>query len=301
MKILITGATGLIGSHLSETLIERGHIIHYLTTRKSKITQSDVLKGYYWNASEGSIDTACLEGVEIIVHLAGASIAQRWTAANREKILKSRTETTSLLYDLVANHTNSVRHFVSASGIGIYPPSQETEYTESSQDVDSSFVGDVVVAWEHEAMRFQSLDIKTTLIRTGLVLAGEGGALPKIAAPIRKGFGAPIGTGKQWQSWIHIDDMTAIYEAVIDKQWEGVINAVAPNPVTNKALTQSIARSLNRKLWLPNVPGFVLKLILGRMANLVLQGQLVRSERLSELDFVFNFEEIDEAIDDLLH
>ena len=300
MKILVTGATGLIGRHLCEELLDRGHSVHYLTTRKNLLEERENYRGFYWNPMLNEIDERCIEGVEVIVHLAGASIAQRWTASAKLEILNSRTKSAILLFQLLKEHSHNVRHFVSASGIGIYPPSLTKLYTETSPEIDPSFVGEVVKLWEESALMFESLGLKVTMVRTGLVLSADGGALPKIAGPIKKGIGAPIGSGKQWQSWIHIADMSRIYIEIIEKGWTGIYNAVAPNPVTNKKLTKTIAKVLNKPLWLPKVPGFVLKVVFGKMASLVLQGQLVQSDRLLEEGFQFEFFNIESAISDLM-
>lgn len=300
MHILITGATGLIGSKLVEACLVEGYTVHYLTTRKSKIKTLSNCKGFYWNPESGEIDAAAIKNVTAIVHLAGASISKRWTKQNKKIIVESRTQSATLLFDTLRQHSHDVERYISASGIGIYPSSFTKLYTEENTDVDDSFLGEVVVAWEAAADKFKLLGIDVTKVRTGLVLGRNGGALPLLKAPISKGFGAVLGSGRQWQSWIHIDDMVEVYLSILKHEWEGIFNAVAPNPVTNKKLTKQIAVVLNKRLWLPSVPEFVLKIILGEMSTLVLQGQLVSSKKLEENGFTFQYFNIESALQDLL-
>ena len=300
MNVLVTGATGVIGSHLLKDCISRGHQVHYLSTNKDKLDSKPNCKGFYWNPETGELDSRAFNEVSCIIHLAGATISKRWTKAYKQVILDSRVITANLLYTYLENNEHSVTHFISASGVGVYPPSLTRLYSEEDSEVDDSFLGEVVQAWERAANQFKQLGIKVTKVRTGLVLAKEGGALPAIAAPVRKGVGAPLGSGNQWQSWIHIDDMIKVYMSILENGWEGKYNAVAPNPVTNKRLTRLIAKTLGKPLWLPNVPSFFLKLLLGEMSMLVLQGQLVSSKKLEEAGFSFHFFNLQSALDDLL-
>jgi len=300
MHILVTGATGLIGSRLVEACLAEGFTIHYLTTRKSKIKTLSRYKGFYWNPESGEIDVAAIEGVTAVVHLAGASISDRWTKKNKNNILKSRTESAALLFDTLRQRSHTIERFISASGISIYPASFTRLYTEEDTEVDHSFPGQVVVAWEAAADRFKLLGMDVTKVRTGLVFDKNNGAFPLLKAPISRSVGAVLGSGKQWQSWIHVDDVTKVYLDILKYEWEGIFNAVAPNPVTNKRLIKQIALALNRSLWLPNVPAFVLKLVLGEMSMLVLKGQLVSSKKLQENGFTFQYFNLQSALQDLL-
>lgn len=300
MIVLITGATGLVGSKISTLFKEEGIMVHYLTTSKNKITTSTNYKGFYWNPETKEIDTEAFHGVTTIVHLAGATVAKRWTTSYKKSILSSRIDSAALLFDTLKSIDHEVTHFVSASGISVYPNSKTKLYTEENDQVDNTFLAEVVVAWEAAADLFVNLGMEVTKVRTGIVLDKHEGALPKILAPIKAGFGATLGSGKQWQSWIHVDDLARIYHCIIHKQWEGVYNAVAPNPVTHKKMTKLIARMLDKTLWLPNVPGFFLRLILGDMAVLVLEGQLVSAQKLEKQGFVFEYYNLENALEDLL-
>lgn len=300
MKVLITGATGLIGSRLVKACLEKGYHVNYLTTRKEKVDSEVGYQGFYWNPETAEIDPQALTDVSAIIHLAGASISKRWTKSNKKIILESRTKTAELLFRTLEDNQHSVTHFISASGIGIYPDSLTRLYTEDEEAVNSSFLGEVVTAWEKAADQFTSLGLLVTKVRTGLVLAEDGGALPAIARPIKLGVGAALGSGNQWQSWIHLDDVAGIYMEVLEGKLEGTYNAVAPNPVTNKKLTVTIAKILQKPLWLPNVPSLVLKLILGDMSKLVLQGQRVSSEKIGSEGFTFRYFNLENALEDLL-
>jgi hypothetical protein len=300
MKILITGATGLIGSKLAKNCIDEGMTVHYLTTSKNKIKNEPNHKGFYWNPKDGIIDEACFKGVSAIINLVGATIAKRWTTAYKKEILESRTSTADLIYSSLEKIDHSIEHFISASGVSIYPNSETKLYTEENEEIDDTFLAEVVVAWEAAADQFKNLSMEVTKVRTGVVLAKESGAFPKIVEPINANIGAPLGTGQQWQSWIHLDDITRLYEFVLKNRIEGTINAVAPTPVTNKKLTQEVAKFLDKSLWLPNVPGFVLKIVLGEMAVLALEGQLVSSRKIEKLGFIFKYANIESAVADLL-
>jgi uncharacterized protein (TIGR01777 family) len=300
MKILITGATGMIGNKLGTLLLQNGHSVNYLSTSKKKLIDEPNFKGFYWNPQQGFIDDNCMLGVDVIVHLAGASIAKRWTQNYKQEIIESRIVSANLLYKLLKYHPHQVKQFVSASAIGIYPDSLTENYTEDNKSVDASFLGNVVVKWEESVNKFSLLDIKVCKIRTGLVLSSEGGMLKEIEKPIKMGIGAPFGTGLQWQSWIHIDDLTHLYYFLILKEWQGIYNGTAPNPVSNALLTQKIATKLHKPFFMPNIPKFLMKLILGEMHMLLFTSQKVNSQKAIDNGFEFKYKTIDAALEDLI-
>lgn len=300
MHVLIAGATGLIGSKLVELCHEKGIKVHYLTTSKSKIKDFESYKGFYWNPKKSIIDPKAFEDVTTVINLAGMSVSNRWTSANRKEIYDSRIETADLIFQTLSNHSNQVAHYISASAVGIYPPSYTAMYTEDSKEVDDSFLGKVVVGWEAAANRFTELGIRVATIRTGVVLDAMQGAFPKLVQPIKMGIGSPLGSGKQWMSWIHVDDVAGIYMHCMKQGTEGAVNAVAPSPVTNAYMTKRVARQLKKELWAPKVPGFVLRIVLGKMATLALDGQLVHSNRLKEENYKFHYVNVESAIKDLL-
>lgn len=305
MKILITGATGLVGKAVTQLCRDQGISVHYLTTSKKKIVEASDYKGFYWNPSQGILDEDCFEGVAVIIHLAGSSIAQRWTEKNKQSIKDSRIKSAMLLYSVLErfrekNHPVSIKHIITASAIGGYPSSSTKYYDEKYPTYASGFLGEVVQEWEEAVIKFQQLDIVTTCVRTGIILDAKEGALPKIVTPIQWAAGSPLGNGQQWQSWIHIEDMARLYMHILKNELGGIYNGVAPNPITNEKLTKVIARTLKKPLFLPKVPAFVLKSILGKMATIVLESQKVSSEKIRETGFVFHYTSIDTAIANLL-
>jgi len=300
MKILITGATGLIGTELVSLLLQNGISIHYLTTSKKEIKNEPNYQGFYWNPQQGIIDENALLGVDTIVHLAGASISMRWTSKNKQEIIESRTLSTNLLYRILKSHPHQVKHIVSASAIGIYPDSLTAFYTEDNKSVDNSFLGQVVAKWEETVDNFKRLNIKVCKIRTGLVLSEKGGMLKELLKPIKVGMGSAYGSGKQWQSWIHMYDLVHLYHFAIQHQWEGVYNATAPNPVDNHELVKKIAAILEKPFFMPNVPEFLLKSLLGEMYILLVSSQNVSSQKAQDNGFVFKFRTLDKALDNLL-
>lgn len=300
MTILITGATGLVGQELVGLLLQNGHIVHYLSTSKRKLVTNENYKGFYWNPKTSEIDTNSLSNVDVIVHLAGASVAKKWTSAYKEEIVESRLLSTRLLFQTLQKTPNQVKQIVSASAIGIYPNSLSNIYHETDLDVDVSFLGNVVKQWENEVSQFAKLELIVSKIRIGIVLAKNGGALQEMAKPIKYGVGAAFGSGKQYQSWVHIHDLVAIFHHVIKNKLPGIYNGVSPYPVTNSELTKAIAKTLQKPLLLPNIPQFMMKLILGEMHQILFSSQNVSCRKLLDENFQFKFSSLDKALNDLL-
>ncbi len=301
MTILVTGATGLVGQELVGLLLQNGHTVHYLSTSKAKLVTSAHYKGYYWNPKSGEIDIAAFYNVETIVHLAGATVAQRWTTDYKEEIIQSRVLSTQLLYKTLQQISHNVKQIVAASAVGIYPNSLTSIYHETDLDIDVSFLGNVVKRWENEVSQFEKLGLLVTKIRIGIVLAKNGGALQEMAKPIRLGIGAAFGNGKQYQSWIHIHDLAAIFYFVLENKLSGVYNGVSPYPVSNEDLIMAIAKTFEKPLFLPNVPQFVMKLVLGEMHEILFSSQHVSCRKLLDENFQFKFASLDKALSDLLH
>lgn len=299
-KILITGATGLVGSEIMRICSLRNIKVNYLTTRKDKIENSDSVRGYLWNPSKYEIDKSCLHGVDAIINLAGVSVAKKWTPKYKKTILKSRIDslqTLKLLLEDQKDHT--VKSLVSASAIGFYPSSLTNYYSEEDSKGDS-FLAEVVTKWEASADEFKELGLEVTKIRIGIVLSEKGGALPQIAKPIKFYAGAPLGSGEQWQSWIHITDLAEMFLFVLNKNVSGIYNAVAPNPVTNTKLTREVASALKKPIVLPNIPEWTLKLILGEMADILFESQRVSCKKIESLGFNFTHTNISGALSDIL-
>jgi len=287
MKVLVTGATGLIGKELVSLLLQNGITIHYLTTSAKKIESEPNYHGFLWNPQKGVIDENCLLGVDAIIHLAGASIAKRWTYSYKQEIIESRILTTNLLFNALKNNPNQVKQIVSASAIGIYPSSLTKIYSEEDKEINPTFLGTVTEKWEFALEKFKRLNITVCKLRIGLVLAKEGGALPQMAKPVKSGMGAAFGTGKQMQSWIHIHDLVAMFLHAVQNNWSGVFNAVAPHPVTNAELIKNIADVLDKDLILPNVPQFLMKLLLAKMHILFFESQNLNYQKTLKTCFPF--------------
>ena len=300
MKILITGATGLIGQELTNLLLQEKHTVHYLTTTPFKSHKRQNYFGFHWNPKTGKIDDNCIIGVDVVIHLAGASISQKWTPSYKKELVESRIKSADLLFQLLSKHPNQVKHYISASGTAIYPDSDSAIYDETASEIDHSFLGNLVVKWEESADQFKLLNIKVAKMRTGVVFSKKGGALPEMIKPIKMFAGSGFGTGKQLQTWIHINDIARLYYFTLHNQIEGVINAVAPNPISNQELTRCIAKHLHRPLFLPNVPKTVMKLILGEMHILLFNNKNIIPRRALELGFQFEYPKADLALSNLI-
>ncbi|TSJ44539.1 TIGR01777 family protein [Mucilaginibacter corticis] len=286
--ILLTGGTGLIGGKLTEALLNKGHRVSHLSRTPS--THHGVTT-FLWDVDKGQIDEACINGVDTIVHLAGANIADgRWTDARKKEIIESRTKSIALVYKLLkAKPQHTVKAVVSASGISYYGDKGDELLTETSAP-GTDFLASCCLQWEHAVNMGESLGLRIVKFRTGVVLDANGGALTTLAKPIKLGFGATLGTGKQWMAWIHETDVIDMYlYGIENEQLTGEYNMVAPNPVTNKQLTKAVAKELHKPLWLPKVPSFALQLLLGEMSTVVLSSQKASAQKIEASGFKFKY------------
>lgn len=300
MKVLITGATGLVGTEIVEKCLDKNYSVHYLTTNRNKIVSDDNYKGFYWNPKTREIDTACLEDVDAIINLTGASISKKWSASHKKSVLNSRIDSIQLLHRLLSENKHTIKQICSASALGIYPSSFTRKYDESNTEISTSFLGEVVNAWENEVDSFQSLDLKITKIRIGIVLSKKGGALVEMVKPVKLGAAAALGSGKQFQSWIHVSDLANLFVFSIEQQLTGIYNAVASEPVTNKEMTRAIAKELDKPFILPNVPAFMMKLMLGEMATIVLESQYLKNDKIKNDGFKFEYDTIEAVLKECL-
>ncbi len=300
MKILITGATGLIGKKIVKKLLQKKHTLCFLTTQTNKLKSLPNCTGFLWNPKKNRIDAKCINKVDAIIHLAGANIGKRWTTSYKKEIINSRVEGAAILYNLLQTDTHQVQHFITASGIGIYAHSYSQTYTEESTNFGTGFLSEVVQKWEESATKFKNLNMKVSKLRTGVVLTQKGGALQKMKEPIALGFGANLGNGKQQMSWIHINDLVQLYTYVLQHKIEGVVNAVAPEVVTNTVFTKTLAKQIKRKIILPNVPKFILNLLLGEMHVLLCESQKISSKKIQKHGFIFQFPTLKKSLQQLL-
>ena len=294
--VLITGGNGLIGHNLTRLLSEAGYSVHHLS-RKDKAS-SNGAKVFKWDIESNEIDPDCILGVGAIIHLAGEGIADKpWKNSQKEILIKSRTESIRLLYDLLKRTPDhQVRSVISASGIGIYGDRGDELLTEESA-AGNDFMSHICIKWEEAVDEGKDLGLRTVKLRTGVVLTPQGGALAKMAQPIKLGMGSPLGSGKQWMPWIHINDIIELYKYALENQTiRGAYNAASSIPVTNKELTQAIAQQLDKPLWLPAVPAFVLKILLGEMSAVALNSTKTSSNKIKDAGFKFNFERIEDAL-----
>lgn len=299
-KVVITGGSGTIGKMLCKTLVNQGFEVAVLARKKVEIPH---VKVYVWDVRNAYIEEGALEGAHYLIHLAGAGIADsRWTEERKKEILDSRTKSISFIGRELYKRGITPIAFVSTSGSGYYGGDTGDVRKREGDACGTGFLAQVSAAWEAAAAEVTHLGVRTVIFRTGVVLSKEGGALSKMALPAKYGIGAPLGSGKQWMSWIHIQDLCNLYvQALLDSSWEGVYNAVAPMPVTNKILTEKICETLHRPQWLFNVPAVALRLVFGDMAEVVLGSSYVENRRIQkETNFKYEFASIDRALFDLL-
>lgn len=298
--VLITGGTGTIGRRLTQLLQQQGYTVTHLSRSATGPTG---IKTYTWNIDKAQIDVQAIQTADHIIHLAGSGVADgRWTDARKRDILESRTQSAALLATALANTQHHVKSVVSTSAIGYYGGDTGDRPLRENSPAGTDFLAQVVRAWERSVDAIAALGIRTVKIRTGVVLTMDGGALPKLVQPIKLGVGAPIGSGQQYISWIHLDDICGLFiEAMKNRQWTGVYNGVSPQPVTNADLTHLIAKVLDKPQIMPNIPPFVIKLMFGELAITVLGSSYVLNRRIAdETNFRYQFPELRKALEDLL-
>ncbi|MDM1377534.1 TIGR01777 family protein [Myroides marinus] len=298
MKVLITGATGFIGSRICKALISKGVEVNYLT-RSLSDEKLIGAKGFLWDPYKEQIDLTCLEGVEVIIHLAGSSIADSWSTKGKQLIMDSRVIPTAFLVQTLKNNTHEVKRVIGASAIGIYSDINEIQ-SEDNFTKANNFLGKVVQQWEDGNNAFKELGLMVSLIRIGLVLDMQECALATMVKPVKLWLGAPIGTGKQYYSWIHIKDLVRLFVYVLEHNLEGIYNAVAPEPLTNREFTKILGQALKRPIWMPAIPEGVIRLALGEKAILVTEGQRVDSSKIRKEGFEFDFNTLKVALDDFV-
>jgi hypothetical protein len=295
MKVAVSGITGLIGSALRESLVADGASLLAIS-RKPALPP---LESITWDVENGRFDATALEGVDAVVHLAGEPIAQRWNERRKQAIRESRVKSTRLLVEGLKSLTRRPRVLVSGSAIGFYGDRGD-ELLDESAPAGTGFLPETCQAWERAAMEAMGLGIRTAVLRTGIVLSTRGGALKTMLTPFRLGAGGPVGSGKQWMSWIHIDDIVGAIRFLLEKDdLMGAVNGTAPEPATNADFTRALGKALSRPAFLP-APTFGLKIAFGEMASILLESQRVLPKKLQEARYRFRHPKLDAALSDLL-
>jgi uncharacterized protein (TIGR01777 family) len=297
--ILIAGGTGLVGSWLIPELKKLNYRVRILSRNTALAGREDI---FIWDPSSQTADPEALDGVSAIINLAGENIGSgRWTKKKKQKIISSRTDSADTLFRAAKLAVKKPGVYISASASGYYgSQSSEQIFTEQSPPAED-FTGRACQVWEEKALKFNELDIRTVIIRTGVVLDKNEGALPRMLLPARLGLASPIGSGKQYVPWIHPLDLVNIFiSSIEDKNYSGAYNAVAPFYNTNADLVYSIAKTLGKPYWFPNIPAFMLKLVYGEMSSLVLEGSRVAPSRLLKQGFKFTFPELSDALKNIL-
>jgi uncharacterized protein (TIGR01777 family) len=295
-NVLITGGTGFIGQHLANLLIENNYSVSILS-RSSKQNKVDI-SYFVWDIDKHFIDEQAVINADYIIHLAGEGIAdQRWTSRRKKAIVDSREKSIQLIYEVLKKHNKKLEAFVSASGIGIYGAVNGPKVCIESTRVADDFLGSTCQKWEAAADKIESLGIRTVKIRTGLVLGKDEGFLKKLTPIFKYKLGAALGSGKQYMPWIHIDDLCSIYLAALQKtEMSGAYNAAINDHTNNEIFSKVLARIYGYKLWLPNVPAFLIRLAFGEMALIILKGRRVSSHKMEETGFQFKYNKLEVAL-----
>ncbi len=287
--VLIVGGSGLIGERLKYHFKQLDYNVKILSRRKNA--------EFYWNPDQHKFDVSILNDVDYIVNLCGSRIDQKWTTKRKKEIYSSRIDTTSFLISHINSSTQKIKKYIGVSAIGYYNYNPILKNENSKQG--NHFLSKICSDWEK-----QRLKIKNTpccLLRIGVVLSKNGGMLKKLLFPFSMHLGASVGNGEQKISWIHIDDVCRMIIYCINNPNNGIFNCVSPNPVSNKEFSEKLAKALKKRIWLPNIPTYLLKMIFGEMATLILANLNISSKKIENSGFKFNFPKLDQALKDLIN
>ncbi|KFZ42848.1 TIGR01777 family protein [Anoxybacillus flavithermus] len=300
MNILIAGGTGFVGKALTAYFTRNGHHMYILTRNAQKRENDPYIHYVQWLTADANPHEQ-LPSIDVVINLAGESInSGRWNETRKHAIMESRLQATHAIYELIAQMNKKPSVVIQASAIGIYGTWLNETFTERHETIGIDFLAQTVKRWEEAGRRIESLGVRTVFMRFGIILGKSGGALPRIVLPYKWFIGGTIGSGKQWMSWVHIDDVIgAIDFAIRHEDISGPINVTAPHPVTMEQFGKTIANILHRPHWLP-VPSFALKVLLGEMSMLVLEGQRVIPEKLLQAGYHFSFPTVDRALANIL-
>lgn len=297
-NVLISGGSGFVGKHLTDLLLANGYSVSILSRSQKQNTEQ--VNYYQWDVDANFIDENAVLKADYIIHLAGEGIAdKRWTTKRKEAIVKSREKSIHLIYKVLKNNNKKPEAFVSASGVGIYGAKNGSEICTENTPPAHDFLGSTCQKWEAAADTIASLGIRTVKIRTGLVLGKNEGFLKQLVPVFKLKLGSALGSGKQYMPWIHIDDLCGIYlKSLNNSKIKGAYNAAVLDNTTNTVFSKTLAKLFGYSMWLPNVPAFVMQLILGEMAQIVLTGQRVSSDKIESTGFKFQHTSLEEALRD---
>jgi len=298
-NVLLVGGSGLVGRQLRKKLILKGYSVSILGRSKSKLENVD---SYLWDINSKTIDKNSITSADYIINLAGAGIAdKRWSKTRKKIIISSRVDSTKLLVETIKKTTSTPKAFISASAVGFYG-AITSDIILSEDDLPSDdFLSNCCQLWENSSKEIEALNIRRVIIRVGIVLSNKGGALTKMTLPFKLGLGSALASGNQYMPWIHIDDLCEIFiKAIEDQEIKGAFNATSPSPITNNDFSSTLVETLKKPYWLPNIPTFIIKLLLGEMSVLVTEGTRVSSKKILSTGFTFKYSKLESALISLL-
>ncbi len=298
-KVLITGGSGSIGRYLIPRLLFVGHQVSIIGRSRKEIPG---VESFTWDLDKEELDERALKGVTHIIHLAGAGIADKpWSPARKKEIVESRVNPLQMLANTLSNRNQRIEAIISSSAVGFYGGLTSNKIFNEEDSAGTDFLGASCKMWEEAVQFFKPVANREVRIRTSVVLMNDAGALPKLVRPTKLGFGAAIGSGKQWMPWIHIDDLIEMFaEAVENTNYNGVYNAAAPQHADQTTVIKGIGKALGRPTILPPVPKFLIKTVMGEMSAVVTEGSRVSSQKVQDAGFEFIFPELQPALNDLL-
>lgn len=296
--VLIAGGNGLVGSYLKTLLTFQGYEVRILS--RSRNSHSNNL--FYWNPEKQEIDENVFKDLDYLIQLSGANLAdKRWTAARKQELIHSRIQSTQFLYSCIKEYQVPLKAYIGTSAVGYYGSKASDQIFNETDTAGNDFLANLCVEWEKIHHQFEDLGIRTIIMRFGVVLAREGGALDPLSKTVQYGMGAVLGNGNQIIPWIHVHDLCKMLHYLLEqKKLNGIYNAVAPHPVSNREMMYALAKQMKRKIWLPPVPAFVLKLILGEMSEMVLTGNKINASKMITSGFQFKYPTLEIALQDLL-
>jgi uncharacterized protein (TIGR01777 family) len=295
-NVLLTGGSGFIGKHLTDTLLEAGYSVSILS--RSERENSPSITYYKWDLNKNYIDENAVLNADYIIHLAGEGIVEkRWTDKRKKELLESRIKPIDLIFSVLEQNNKKLNAFISASAVGIYGAVTSHKICTENTPPADDFLGSICQKWENTVDKIDSLEIRTVKIRTGIVLGKNEGFLKKMIPTFKSGFGSVLGSGKQYLPWIHVDDLCNIYlKSIEDEKLKGAHNACITDNTTNSSFSKTLANLFGYSIWLPKVPPFILKIFLGEMSEAVLTGQRVSSEKIQKTGFEFQFTDLEKAL-----